>query len=347
MPHIAARRRRPHSLVGARRGDAPQDGLCRRDLVRPHHQQRRLRLRRQHAIARQHAQERLLGEEHPREILQIRDHAVAPIRPERRELEAVAALLPARPPSAALLPDGPPPRRVGIILRVRPVRDDEELHILEKPAPRPETLPLITVDLVERLPQRHPPPLQLDLRHRQAIHQNRHVITRRVRTARLRVLPHHLQAVVVDPPSVQQRHVLETPIVPPQHLHRRTLQPRRLLRNPLVRRRDGPPEETFPLPLRKDDPIQYLQLPPQVRHQRPLIPNRHRLIPLRRQPRHQRVLQFRLALPPLRHTRQRLILRHHRARIALRDQPKLTHARPFLSCTDSAGQRVPSSRISR
>ena len=60
-------------------------------------------------------------------------------------------------------------RRVGIVLRIRSVGDDEDLHIFIQPARRPKTVALIAVDLIERLADGNAAPLQFDMYERQAV----------------------------------------------------------------------------------------------------------------------------------------------------------------------------------
>jgi hypothetical protein len=52
---------------------------------------------------------------------------------------------------------------VGVVSGINPVRDDEQLEILEQPAPRGIAVPVVSVDLIERLFQLQPAPLQFDL----------------------------------------------------------------------------------------------------------------------------------------------------------------------------------------
>ena len=53
--------------------------------------------------------------------------------------------------------------RVAVILGIGSVRDDEQLHILEQSAARPETLALVAVDLIERLLDIDAATLQFDM----------------------------------------------------------------------------------------------------------------------------------------------------------------------------------------
>ena len=72
---------------------------------------------------------------------------------------------------------------------MRAVGNDEDLDEAEEARPRPEALADIAVDLVERLANRHAPPLQLAMNERNAVDENRDVIAvlvqRRSRVARI------------------------------------------------------------------------------------------------------------------------------------------------------------------
>ena len=75
----------------------------------------------------------MLGEKRLCKVYQIGNDFVAPIRPERGELKAVAGLF-GFVPSLALLFDVAAAGGVGIILRVGAVGDDENLDVFKKAA---------------------------------------------------------------------------------------------------------------------------------------------------------------------------------------------------------------------
>ena len=88
--------------------------------------------------------------------------------------ELTSACARASPPAASL--DVLAAGGVGVVLRQRAVADHEELHVVEQARARPERVALVAVDLVERLADVHPAALQLDMHHRQAVDQDRHVV---------------------------------------------------------------------------------------------------------------------------------------------------------------------------
>ena len=142
----------------------------------------------------------MLCKECPGKVDQIRQHAVIRISPVGGKLKAVAGLFLFRLAVFGVL-DGIVAGAVGVVLGICAVGDHKNLHILIQAAARPERIPLIAVDLVERLPDGHPAPLQFHMNQRKAVDQNRHIVAiimpRTVRLLHL-VLVDDLQSVVVD-----------------------------------------------------------------------------------------------------------------------------------------------------
>ena len=160
-------------------------------------------------------------EKRPPKIHQVGNEAVARIRPIGRELKTVARLFACLAPRRVHLADMACTRRIGIVLRIRPIRDHKNLDILVQPCARPEAVPLIATNLVERLTDLHTAPLQLQMHERQPVHEDRHIIAirvcrrmlPRVRTAHRRILIDHLQSVVVDMFLVNQTYIFRRAIV--------------------------------------------------------------------------------------------------------------------------------------
>lgn len=166
-------------------------------------------------------------EECPPEIHEIGDEAVARICPKRCELETVTRLLACSAPCRIHLMNMAHPRRIGIIFCMRPIRNDENLHVLIEARPRPKAVPLIAIDLVERLAYLHAAPFQLKVYERQPVHKNRHIIAVRVRryvfpclrAAIHRILIDALQAIVMDVLLVNQPYILRRSVVTPEVLY--------------------------------------------------------------------------------------------------------------------------------
>jgi hypothetical protein len=126
------------------------------------------------------------------------------------------------------------PRGVGVVLGLCPVRDDEELDVLKQPTTHPEAVPLVAVDLVEGLSNRHPTTFQLDVDDWKAVHQNSHVESGLTLPFDL-VLVDDLEAVVVNVALVHETDVLGRPVIAEQDLDLVLLEPSSLLHDPVVR----------------------------------------------------------------------------------------------------------------
>ena len=109
--------------------------------------------------------------------------------------------------------------RVGVVFCIRAVGDNENLYILIQTATSPKAVPLVTVDLVERLLDRHTAPLQLHMNQRQTVYQNRDIIAIIIVAAVLHILVNDLQAVIVDILLIQQRDVDGGAVLPRQILN--------------------------------------------------------------------------------------------------------------------------------
>ena len=98
-------------------------------------------------------------------------------------------------------------RRVGVVLRLGSVGDDENLHPLEKRVARPEPVPVVPFDLIERLANRNAAFLQLDMDDGQSVHQHGHVVTEVVLALLFLVLVDDLKPIVVDVFGVEDHQV--------------------------------------------------------------------------------------------------------------------------------------------
>jgi hypothetical protein len=188
------------------------------------------------------------------------------IGPEGSELEAVARLFLFRAAGGCVL-DGVEPGAVGVILGIRAVGNDKDLHILEQAAACPEGIPLVAVDLIERLADGYAAALQLDVHQRQTVDKNGHVVAVVVPGAFFgadRVLIDDLQEVRVDVPLVDQRDVLGGAVVSLQDLHVVLLNAAGLFRDALVLIRQGILEEAFPFRIGEAVSVQLFQLRAQI-----------------------------------------------------------------------------------
>ena len=92
-------------------------------------------------------------------VHQVRNDAVFPIRPKGRKFKAVACLFAALSGRSGAFFNVAVAGRIGVVFRVRAVGDNENLYILIQTATSPKAVPLVTVDLVERLFDGHTAPL--------------------------------------------------------------------------------------------------------------------------------------------------------------------------------------------
>ena len=210
----------------------------------------------------------MLGEKRLGERGQVADALVVRVGPPGGELDGVRGLLLATPATLGLR-DTASTGGVGVVLRVGAVGDHEELDVLEQAGVGPEGLPLVAIDLVERLLQCDPAALEFDVHQRQAVDQNRHVVPvlpfDTAPFANGLVLVDHLESVVVDVGLVDQPDVLAGAVVAEQDLDRVLLDASGLLDDPLVLRGDLLAEEAPPFVVGERDVVQQFQLPAQVR----------------------------------------------------------------------------------
>ena len=211
----------------------------------------------------------MLCKEGPGKVDQIRQHMVIRIGPVGGKFKAIAGLFLFRLAVFGIL-DGIVAGAVGVVLGICAVGDHKNLHILIQAAARPKRIPLIAVDLVERLPDGHPAPLQFHMNQRKAVDQNRHIIAVIMPCAVCLfylILVDDLQAVVVDVLLVDQRDIFGAAIIPVQHLYIVFLNLPGLFRNMLVGVGNYITEKLPPLRIGKVVVVQLFQLAAEVSNQ--------------------------------------------------------------------------------
>ena len=213
-------------------------------------------------------------------VKSIRNDLVVGVRPERGELKAVAGLFALVPPLAHLL-DVAAAGGIGIILRVRAVGNDKDLHILIKTAGRPKTVALVALDLVERLADGDTAALEFDMYHGQAIDQHRHVIAHIVRASALLILVDDLKEVIVNILFVDEIDIFRRAAVLPQHLHMVVLDLARLFHDALVGTGNAALEKALPLRIGEGVVVQLFQLAAQIGDERRLVVDSQVFIALR------------------------------------------------------------------
>lgn len=264
VPDVPACRQCSRLLVVGRNLNAGQNTLGRRNLVRTHHQQQVFG--RKDAILRQDVQQRMAGKERASKVHQIGNDAVFPIRPKGRKFKAVACLFAALSGRSGAFFNVAVAGRIGVVFRVRAVGDNENLHILIQAAASPKAVPLVTVDLVERLFDGHTAPLQFHMNQRQTVYQNRDIIAVIIVAAVLHILVNDLQAVVVDVLFIQQRDIDRRAVLAGQVLNVVLLDAAGLFFDTIVCVGDFILKEVIPFLIRKGIIVQNLQLAAQVCH---------------------------------------------------------------------------------
>ena len=353
MPHVSARLGRAEFLrIVFADENAVEDAFGGRDLVWAHHQQ--VMLGGEHAISRQDIEQCMPSEKSPGETRQVGDDMVAPVGPPAGEFETVGT---AGCGTAFHSMDVLEARGVAVVLGVSAVRDNEDLGVLIESRSAPEAVTLVTVNLVERLLDRHAPPLQFDLHQRQAVDQNRHIIPGRMAAALLLELVKHLEAVAVNMYLVDETNVLRRAIVTVQDLDVVFLDQPGLVLDARRRRGDDLVEEMRPLIVGEPDIVQLLKLGAQVCDKLGLRMRGKSFIALGFEDSQQLLLQIRFALVRGLTAVARLVFGHHGAFCALghelvrlaairqihirplRHQGLLLH--PYLSAILLKGIRIP------
>ena len=185
-----------------------------------------------------------------REVNQVRNDLVVGISPEGCKFKAVASfsfLGAARVRFFYGIESG----AVGVVLGIRAVGDNENLHILKQAAASPEGIPLIPLDLVERLTDCNPPGASIPYAPtaaRSPVWSHHSGCHRRPPAFAILILVDDLHAVVVNVFTINQHDVLSHVIIALEDLHKVFLNLSRLLRDMIVRVGDAGAKE--PLPFR-------------------------------------------------------------------------------------------------
>ena len=174
MPDITSGINRSHLLVVGRNLDAVQNTLGCRNLIRSHNHQNFFRC--ENTILCQHIQNGVLGKECFRKINKVCNYLIVAVCPERSKLKAVACFLRFLFCRFAHFLDVAVSGGVGIILGVRSIGDNENLHILIQAACRPKAISLIAFDLVKGFTDCNATAFQFHMDKGQTVDKDRHII---------------------------------------------------------------------------------------------------------------------------------------------------------------------------
>ena len=189
---------------------------------------------------------------------------------------------------------------VGIILGVRSIGNNENLHILIQTACRPKAISLIAFDLVKGFPDGNTTALQLHMNQRQTVHQNGHIIAGIVAALGFLVLVDHLQTVVVNVLFVYELNILGSSVIPAQYLYMVGLDGAGFLNDTLVSVGKGFGKEPLPFVIGKGVAVEKLQLPSKVFDQARFAVNGKIFVALRRQQTDKFLFKSRFALETVR-----------------------------------------------
>ena len=207
-------------------------------------------------------------------VHQVGNDAVFPISPKGCKFKAVACLFSALSGRSGAFFNVAVAGRIGVVFRVRAVGDNENLHILIQPAARPKAVPLVTVDLVECLLDRHTAPLQFHMNQRQTVYQNCDIIAVIIVAAVLHILVNDLQAVVVDVLFIQQCNVDRRAVLAGQVLNVVLLDAAGLFFDTIVCVGDFILKKEVPFFIRESIVVQQFQLTARVCHKVSVIVDR-------------------------------------------------------------------------
>ncbi len=86
---------------------------------------------------------------------------------------------------------------ITVILGMRPIGDDKELHMLKQSTRCPKTFSLVTIDLIECFLESDSSPLELDMYERKSVDEYRHIIAIGSLTIVSSVLVDDLESIIV------------------------------------------------------------------------------------------------------------------------------------------------------
>ena len=239
--------------------DYPLSGC---NLIGSHHHQHLLTG--EDTVPGQDVQEGVLGEEGLGEVQKVRDDLVVAVCPEGGELKGVGCPLGLIPSSQFLFFQVVGSGGVGVVLGVGAIGDDKYLHILIQPRTSPETVPLVSVYLVEGFFELDTPPFEFHMHQGKSIDKDGDVIPGVMGSTSLDILVDDLDIVVVDVGLVNQVDVLALTCIPFEDLDIILLYLGCLGDNTIILVGNAGVEEQFPLIVCELVGVELLQLDPEV-----------------------------------------------------------------------------------
>lgn len=154
--------------------------------------------------------------------------------------------------------------RIGVVLRVRAIGDDEDLHVFIKSGGGPETVTLIALDLIKSFTDSDATSLELDVDEGQAIDEYGDIVASVMLAAVFLILVQDLQAVVMDVTLVDELNVLGRTIVPLEDLNMILLDLASLLFDTLVGTGQALAKEPLPFGVTERETVEQLKLAAQI-----------------------------------------------------------------------------------
>ena len=287
--------------------DSVQNTLCGSNLIRSHDHQHILSC--EDTVPGQDIQKRMSGKECLCKVNQIRNDTIVGICPEGCKFKAVACLFLLGLTGVCIL-NGIETGTVGVVLRIRTIRDNKDLSILKQPTSCPEGIPLVAIDLIEGFSDSNTSAFQFDMNERKSIDQNSNIISVIVLGSPCgtnHVLVDDLQEVIMDIFLINDGDVLGRTIITLKNLNIILLNLTGLLHDSFIGIGNGVCEEAFPLILREVIIIQFFQLKAQIGNQIFFSMDLQIFISLFTEQAYEFLFQFRLRLVTVRTCLHRLI----------------------------------------
>ena len=158
----------------------------------------------------------MLGEEGLGEPTEVGNSPIACVSPPTCELETVGRRLLGLLGGRRVM-DVPFASRVGVILCLGPVSDDEELNVLEESGSSPEAVALVAIYLVKGFADGDASAFEFNVDERESVHQDGYVVAVGSRSVYF-ILVDDLKAIVMNVLLVQEANVLRRPVISHQDL---------------------------------------------------------------------------------------------------------------------------------
>lgn len=264
------------------------------------------------------------------EVQKVCDDLIVAVSPERRELKGVGCLLGLVSSAQFLFFEVVGTGGVGVVFGICSIGDDKYLHILIQSASCPETVPLVSVYLVESLLELDTSSFEFNMHKWETIDKYGHIISGVIVPAVFHILIYDLDKVIMDIVLVDEFEVLAFTRVSFKDLNIVILNLLCLGYNIIVLVGYALIEKVLPLTIREVVVVQFLQLSSEVGDKVSLCMDREIFIPLLPKEPDELFLQISLTLEAFGRSRHVVILRDHSVFLAFSYDIVLCHY--YVSC---------------